>query len=192
MAGGAHDGVGRRRLQGEVDPAVAEQRHEGIRRLGGDDVGQRLAAAAVRREPGARAGVQIGAQARMRLVQPRSQELEEQAVVAEPAPAPVEADDQRALVLEVPERPPAVVPARERVRQLTADAVDHARPQQELADLRGLQREHLLGQVVADRAVVAGELGEEAIRVGRSDGRHRRQPQACRPALGPRDEPLDL
>ena len=128
----------------------------------------------------------------MRLIQPRSQELEEQAVVAEPAPAPVEADDQRALVLEVLERPPAVVPARERVRQLTADAVDDARPQQEVADLRGLQREHLLGQVVADRAVVAGELGEEAIRVGRTDRRHRRQPQARRPALGPRDEPLDL
>ena len=136
--------------------------------------------------------MQIGAQARVRLVQPRPQELEEQAVVAEPAPAPVEADDQRALVLEVPERPPAVVPARERVRELAADAVDDARPQQELTDLGGLQREHLLGQVVADRAVVAGELGQEPLRVGRAERRHRRQPQARRPALGPRDEPLDL
>ena len=86
----------------------------------------------------------------------------------------------------------AVVAAGERVRELTADAVDEAGAQQELAHLGGLEREHLLGEVVADRAVVAGELRQEALRVGRVERRHRRQPQGRRPALGARDEPLDL
>ena len=73
------------------------------------------------------------------------------------------------------------------VREPAAHAVGDARAQQQLAHGRRQAGEHLAGQVVGHRAVVARELGDERVGVGLGEQREARQAQARRPALGPLD-----
>ena len=91
----------------------------------------------------------------------RAQQLHEQAVVAEPLAVAVDAQHEPVGALEIGERVRAVTVVGERVGEAAADAVDEARAQQERAQPRRLAIEHLGQQVVADHAVVAGELGDE-------------------------------
>ena len=57
--------------------------------------------------------------------------------------------------------------------------------QQQILDVGRLAVEHLGEQVLGDRAVAAGELRDEPLRVGVAGQGDRREPQARGPALGP-------
>ena len=120
---------------------------------------ERLRPGAVLGVPARGAGVQPGSSAAELALRARAQQLREQAVVAEPLAARVEPEHEPVGALE--RRPACRAPellAGQRVREVAADAVDDRRAQQERAQLRRLAVEHLGEQVVADHAVVAGEL----------------------------------
>ena len=86
----------------------------------------------------------------------------------------------------------AVVAARDGVAQGAGEAVEDRGLQQEVAGSVGLAREDLLGEVVDDVPVVAGELGDERARVGSPGERQRRELQGGDPALGPTLERGDI
>ena len=79
--------------------------------------------------------------------------------------------------------------AGQRVGERAADPLEHRRAQQQVAYLRRLALQHLRQQVARDGALAAGELGDEALRIGVSGERDRGQPQAGGPPLGPLVEP---
>ena len=70
------------------------------------------------------------------------------------------------------------------VGERAVDALEDAGAQQQRAHLGRLAGEHLVEQVVGDRALAAGELGDEARGRVVARERQRRQPQPGRPALG--------
>ena len=72
----------------------------------------------------------------------------------------------------------------QRVGQVAADAIDDRGPQQEAAQPRRLAVEHLGQQVVADHAVVAGELLDEALGIVAALEAVRGESQPGAPALG--------
>ena len=76
-------------------------------------------------------------------------------------------------------------PAGQQVGQLAVDPVQDRGAQQQILDLGRLAVQHLREQVLRDRALAAGELRHEPLRVGMTGQRDRRQPQARGPPLGP-------
>ena len=122
--------------------------------------------------------VAVGGEPRRRApVQPRwligklraqlgAQQLGEQRVIAMPRAVLVEGRRERAALLQPRQHRVAFGALGERVGQLRAERVDDRRPQQEVAHLRRLSREHLADQVVADRGVGAGEVLDEVVRLG--------------------------
>ena len=113
------------------------------------------------------------------------QEVRKEVVVAKPRSRDVQRVHEGVGVLEFLQdalRPRA---AREPVGQRAAHPVEDRRAQQQLPHLWRLALEHLLQQVPRDRALAAGELGHEPLRIREVLERDRRQPQACRPSLRP-------
>ena len=84
------------------------------------------------------------------------------------------------------------VPAGERVGQPRADQVHDADLLQERHELGGLAVEHLAEQVAGDAVVVAGESGDGGLDVVAAAQVQRGQAQPGRPALRPRQQPLEL
>ena len=153
---------------------------------------QGLAPVAMRGEPHGRPRVQPRPQRGSLEAQARAQQHGEQRVVAEPPLVAVDRRQEDPGAVEVGEHPPAVVALGQRVGELAADLFRDARAQQEAARLGRLQREDLAAQVVGDRVVVAGELGEEGLGVVLALERERREPQPRGPALGALHEPFGL
>ena len=184
--------LGGRAAEDELEPVVGQQPGGPARGPRRDRVRHRLAPAAVRGEPACGTRVQLRLDPGVLQPQARAQELREQAVVAEPALVAVERGDEHPRALELLQYAGAVVAAGQRVRELAAQPLRHARAQEELAPRRRLQGEDLVGQVVGHRAVVAGELGDEGVRVILAGQGQPGQPQPRRPALGPLHEALEL
>ena len=88
------------------------------------------------RVPARRAAVQLGLLARQAAVQLRAQHVGEQAVVAIPAGPPVDLAHERVRPRQLVQGPAGRGLARERLRQLTAERVGHARAQQEVEQRR--------------------------------------------------------
>ena len=114
----------------------------------------------------------------------RAQQLREQQVVAEPLAARVHAQHKPVGALQLREDVTARTLSGQRVGQVAADAVDDRGAQEEAAQPRRLAIEHLGQQVVADDAVVARELLDEALGVVAALQAVRGQPQPGAPALG--------
>ncbi len=95
------------------------------------------------------------------------------------------------LALEAGEDPLGVAAARQRVGEVAGHPVDDRDPQQEVAQVGRLLGQHLGEQVVRDGGVVAGEVGDELLRLRVRAQGQRREPQPRRPALGALPELLD-
>jgi hypothetical protein len=120
------------------------------------------------------------------------QELAEQMVVAVPLAPAVEGDEEEVRPLEVGEHSLRVRRAEHRVAGPCREPVEDGRSQQEvpLLVLDGL--EHLGGQVVGDVAMGRGELADAVPGLADPGKPQRRKADPCRPALGSRDEDLDV
>ena len=152
------------------------------RRLGVPD---RLDRVAVPGEPGAGSLVQRGDLAGRGAAQFQLQQFREHVVVAEPRPGSAQRHHERARVLQVLKRTLSARFPGQPVRQFPVDPVQDRGAQQQPAHLFGLPVQHLCQQVLGNRPVGAGELGREPFRVRVPGQRQRRQPQTCRPPLGP-------
>ena len=106
-------------------------------------------------------------------------------MVAEPGALGVERDDERVRVFELEQDPFRAGAAGQQIGELTVDLVEQGGAQQQLLDVVGLAFQHLGDQVLGDRAVAAGELGDESLRVGVAGQGERREPQARGPPFGP-------
>ena len=109
-------------------------------------------------------------------------------VVAEPGPLPVDREDERARVLELEQDPLRSGGSEEPIGQRSVHALEDRRSQHELADRLGLALQDLGEQVVGHGPLAARELGDEALRVGTTGQRERRQPEPGGPSLGARRE----
>ena len=85
-----------------------------------------------------------------------AQDVGEEVMVAVPAAAVVEVDDEDVAPLQRFEHRLTALVAGDRVAQRAAQRVEDRLLQQELADTRGLALQHLLDQVVDDVAIVPG------------------------------------
>ena len=90
-------------------------------------------------------------------LQARPQQVTEQVVVAPPATHVVERHEEQVGPLDSLEQFLAVVASGDGIAQRTGQPVQHRCLHQELADLRGLLLEHLLGEVIHDVTVAARE-----------------------------------
>ena len=106
-------------------------------------------------------------------------------MVAEPGPGGVEGDDERVRVLEFQQDPVRPGAARQQIGQLAVDPVEQAGAQQQVLHIAGLAVQHFGEQVLRDRAVGAGEVGDETLRVGVTGQGEHREPQARGPSFGP-------
>jgi hypothetical protein len=101
-----------------------------------------------------------------RPAQLQPEEIRKQVVVAEPGPPGVQGYDERVGVLEVQQDPFRARAAGQQIRQLAVDPVEQRGVQEQILYVAGLAFEHLGEQVLGDRAVAAGELRDEPLRVG--------------------------
>jgi hypothetical protein len=101
-----------------------------------------------------------------RAAQFQPEQAAEHAVVAEPGTAGVEGHDERVGVLQVQQDPSRPRGSGKQVGELAVDPVQHGGAQQQVLDFRRLPLQHLGHQVLGDRAVGAGELGDEPFGVG--------------------------
>ena len=85
----------------------------------------------------------------------------EKVVVAVPGALGVERDDEEVPTLEVRQRLGAAGAAGDGVAQRAVKSVEDCGAEQEVANLRRLPGEHLVGQVVDDEPVAAGERLDE-------------------------------
>ena len=108
------------------------------------------------------------------------------------AAVPPHRTDQPRAPLELGQDPTRVLPAGQRARQAQRNRLADAGRLQELHRLPGQRGQHLRHQVVGDRALVTGELGEEpSLSVVAAD-RGRGEPKTGRPAVGLAVQPVDL
>ena len=109
----------------------------------------------------------------------------EHVVVAEPGASGVERHDERVGVLQVQQDPFRSGGAGEQVGQFAVDPVQQGGAQQQALYLWWLPVQHLGHQVLGDRTVAAGELGDEPFGVRVPGQGQDGQPQPGRPAFGP-------
>jgi hypothetical protein len=111
-------------------------------------------------EPGTGPPVQPPDVVRLLFEQVRAQHVGEQVVVAVPLPMVVERDEEQVGPLQRHQPRRAAGLTGDGVAQPTGEPVEDGGPQQEAAHVGGLAGQHLLGQVVHDEPVVAGEPGD--------------------------------
>ena len=136
--------------------------------------------------PGRGVAVQLRRAPGLLLLQAGAEQVGEQVVIAPPAAHLIQRDQEQARPLRLLQQRLAALAAGDRVAQRAAEPVEHRRLEQERAQLLILLLEHLLGQVVQDVPVAAGERGHESSGILVSAQRQRGQLQPGRPALGPR------
>ena len=155
---------------------------------GGDRVPDRVIGQPALRVPGGRVPVQCRNPRRLLLLQAGTQQVSEQVVVAPPAAHLVQGDHEEPGPFGLLQQRLAARPARDRIAQLPRQPLQHRGLEQEAAHLLALPLEDLLGQVVQDVAVAAGERGDEAVDVAAPAQRQASQLQPGGPALGPRGQ----
>ena len=89
------------------------------------------------------------------------QDVTEKVVIAVPGTLSVERDHEQVAALEVLEHPGAVGVAGDGVTQWSGESLEHGCAEQEVADLRWLPGEDLVGQVVDDEPVAPRERLDE-------------------------------
>ena len=100
--------------------------------------------------------------------------------------------DQPRPPLELGQHPARVLPAGQRARQAQRNRVADAGRLKELHRLPGQRGQHLPHQVVGDRALVTGEIGEEGLSISGPRHRGRGEPKTGRPAVGLAVQPVEL
>ncbi len=135
--------------------------------------------------PRRRVAVQLRRAAGLFSLEPGVEQVGEQVVVAPPAAHLIERDQEQARPLRLLQQRLAAHAARDGVAQRAAEPLQHRGLPQERAQLRVLPFEHLLGQVVQDVAVAAGERGHEGGGIVVAAQGQRGQLQPGRPAFGP-------
>ncbi len=120
-----------------------------------------------------------------RPAQLQPQQIREQMVVAKPRPLGVERDHKRVRILEFQQNAFRAGPAGQQIGQFAVYPVEQGGAQQQILDIVGLAVQHLGDQVLGDRAVAAGELSDETLRVGVISQGERREPQTRGPPFGP-------
>ena len=120
-----------------------------------------------------------------RPAQLQPEQIPEQVVEAEPRALRVQRDDERVGVLQVQQDPFRARAAGQQIGQLAVDPIEQGGPQEQILDVGWLAVQHLGDQVLRDRAVAAGELRDEPLRVGVISQGERREPQARRPSFRP-------
>ena len=129
------------------------------------------------------------------LEQVRVQHVAEQVVVAVPGAVAVERDQEQVRPVQRLEHRPAAPAAgqpADRVAQRPGEPVEDRGVEQEAAYVVGLAAQDLVGEVVDDEPVVAGEPGDEARTGRRGRAARGRQLEGRDPALGPRLERRDV
>ena len=106
-------------------------------------------------------------------------------VVAKPRALGVERHDKRVRVLECQQDPFRARAASQQISQFAVDAIEQGGAQQQILDVVGLAVQHFGEQILGDRAVAAGELRDETLRVGMPGQGDRREPQARGPPFRP-------
>ena len=155
---------------------------------GGHRVPDRVLGQPVVFVPGGRVTVQLRYLAGLFLLQAGAEQVGEQVVVAPPAADLIQRHQEQPGPLDLLQQRLAPGPAGDRVAQRTGQPFQHRGLQQEGAHLLGLALEHLLGQVVQDVPVAAGERGHEPGDVRLAAQRQRGQLQPGCPAFGPRGQ----
>ena len=177
QVGGVRTGPGRERAQqrrhgarlpvkGEAEGMVGEHAGRLVPVASRLQVADRVGGLAARGEPARGELVQSGDVRGHRSAQFQPEQLTEHAVVAEPGTAGIEGHDERVGVLKVQQDPLRARGSGKQVGELAVDPVQHGGAQQQALDFRRLPLQHLGHQVLGDRAVAAGELGDEPFRVG--------------------------
>jgi hypothetical protein len=100
--------------------------------------------------------------------------------------------DQPRPTLELGQDPACVLPAGQRAGQTERDGVGDAGRLEEVHCLPRHRGQHLSHQVVGNRAIVTGEIGEEGVAVGCLRQSGRGEPKTGRPAVGLLVQPFDL
>ena len=113
------------------------------------------------------------------------QQVSEEGVIPKPGSARAQRDHERPRLLQLLQDPLPVGASRQQIGQLAADPLQYRGPQQQPPNRFGLPIQHLGQQVLGHRPLGAGELFGEPPRIGVPGQRKRRQPQSCRPTLGP-------
>ena len=142
--------------------------------------------------PVAGAAVQLGHVAGPLVEQMSLQDVAEQVVVAVPAAVVVERDEEQVLPVQRWQHGPPVGPAGDRVAERAGEPVQDRGLEQEGAHVRRLAVEHLVGEVVDDESVVAGEARDEpgpVVSVLQGQGG---ELQCGRPSLGARLQSGDV
>ncbi len=173
----------------EVEPVVRQQPggQPPVRR--GLGLADRLDRVPVPGEPCGGRAVQRGPFVRLGAAQLQLQQVREQPVVAEPRPARVQRDHERAGLLQILQDPFPARGAGQHVRQRAGHPLQHRRAQEQSPHLLALPVQHLGQQVLGHRPIGAGELRGEPLRVRVPGQRQRGQPQPGHPALGPSVQP---
>ena len=139
---------------------------------------------AVLLEPDGCPAVQLGHPALVALDQVGAQDVGEQMVVAPPLPAVIERHQEKPGAFELDELRGRAGSARHRVAERPVEPLEDGRLQQEVADGIALARQHLVGEVVDDEAVVTGEPGHDRARIVPVLQRQTGQLERRRPTLG--------
>ena len=135
--------------------------------------------------PGRGVAVQLRRASGLFFLQAGAEQVGEQVVIAPPAAHLIQRDQEQARPLGLLEQRLAALAAGDRVAQRAAEPLQHRGLPQERAQLLVLLLEHLLGQVVQDVPVAAGERGHERGGILVPAQRQRGQLQPGRPPLGP-------
>ena len=123
--------------------------------------------------------MKLGDSVRLLVEQPGSEHVGEQVVVPVPVRRSSSGDDEQVRSIEPLQRGLPAAARCHRIAERSGEPVEHGGLQQEVADVAGLMFEHLLGEVVDDEAVVAGEVLDEAGDVVPPLHRQRRQLSAA-------------
>ena len=172
LTGPGREGAQQRRhgarlpVKGEAEGMVGEHAGRLVPVAGRLQVADGVGGLAALGEPARGELVQSGDVRGHRAAQFQPEQAAEHAVVAEPGTAGVEGHDERVGVLQVQQDPFRARGSGQQVGELAVDPVQHGGAQQQALDLRRLPLQHLGHQVLGDRAVAAGELGDEPFGVG--------------------------
>ena len=112
----------------------------------------------------------------------------EQVMEAEPVAVLVERHDEKVRALQLVEDRRGVADAQDVVAQRRREPIQHRDRDDEVSYPVGVTVQHLLGQVVADEAVLAAEAPHEVVGVGSAGQRQRRQVEPRWPAFGALDQ----
>ena len=186
-------GHGRRPADvGVVHPALRDEAAGLGERARGDGVMDRLVGRAVLGVPLVRAAMQLRDEPGLAALQLDAEDLREEVVEAEPAPAVVEGKQEQVRAGELLEGARRARLAEDGAAQRRAEPLEHGRAQHEALQVRAVCREDLGGQEVDDVGGRAVERAHQAVAVVAAGERQRGQVDPRGPALGPRDEELDV